>query len=67
MSRLIPILVGGMTAVTAGTIFMSRTGVGLEQPYKEPISIREQSAHGHSSGSTHRRSYFVGGGYRGGK
>lgn len=57
---------GIMLGLLAGSVWASNRGVGLPQPEKEPISIREDSARPLKRGH-HRTRYFVGGGIFRGK
>lgn len=57
-----------MFVLMIGTVWASKVGVGIPQPEKEPMSIREESARGGAVRSGHHRTrYFIGGGFRSGK
>lgn len=58
-----------MGLVLGGAAYASSTGVGVPQPEKKPVSIREGSVRGpNSSGSNRRyRSVFMYGGFLHGK
>lgn len=58
------ILVVVMTLLTGTAIWAGHAGVGLEQPTKNPISIREQSVRG-QTGRRPIRYFMLGGIHRG--
>ncbi len=66
MNRGTIILAGSMLGILALSVWASNRGVGLPQPEKEPISIREGSARPSTPGH-HRTRYFIGGGIHRGK
>ncbi|NOX59050.1 MAG: hypothetical protein GXP29_09365 [Planctomycetes bacterium] len=66
MNRGTLILGGVMLSILAGSVWASNRGVGLPQPEREPISIREDSARP-LTGGHHRTRYFIGGGIHRGK
>ena len=59
---------GGMGAVGALTLGAVNQGWGVQKPSKKPISIREQSVRGNSTGYTYLgRRGIIGGGIHSGK
>ena len=66
MSKGIPILILAMIGLTAGVTWSSFAGMGVPNPVKKPISIREGSAR-HPRHGRRRARYFVGGSHRHGK
>ena len=63
MKKGIVILIGCVAALTAFTWFGSKSGWGVPQPVKEPLSIREESTRDtrlHSG--RYRTRYFLRGG-----
>ena len=68
MSKGILILAAAMTALAGGLSWASGAGLGVPEPVKKPVSIREGSVRGGHTGTRYRRSrYFVGGGTFSGK
>ncbi|MBU0638038.1 MAG: hypothetical protein KKB50_04175 [Planctomycetes bacterium] len=65
MSTIVLCLV--MTGCLALVCWASSIGLGVPQPTKEPLSIREDSARGTLQRGHHRTRYFVGGGIFHGK
>lgn len=59
------VLMAALALLTMTTMAASSSGWGLEHPEKNPPSIREGSVR--TGGVRTRRTYFIGGGYRGGK
>ncbi len=62
-------LIGAMFGMFVVTTWASNIGLGVPQPEKNPLSIREDSARGQRTGSGHYRTryFFIGGGMHGGK
>lgn len=62
-------LIAVMGLSLAGTAWASSSGFGVPQPEKQPISIREGSARGNTTGNSSRRyrSVFIAGGIYHGK
>ena len=61
-------LAGGLVFLTMGAMWASSSGMGLKQPTKNPISIREDSARGPTrTGHYRTRYFFMGGGFHHGK
>ena len=59
---------GVMAGIMGATIHATGSGMGIPQPMKKPVSIREGSTKVTSNGRTYYRTrYFVGGGIHGGK
>ncbi len=66
MNRGTMILGSVMLGILVGSVWASNHGLGLPQPGKEPISVREDSARP-LTGGHHRTRYFIGGGIHHGK
>lgn len=68
MSKGAMALIAIMGLALAGTAVASSSGFGVPQPDKKPISIREESARGNTTGSSRRyRGVFIAGGIYHGK
>lgn len=67
MSRGTWILIGVMGLTFVGLSWASSRGLGIPQPTKEPVSIREGSPRGGTPGRAFRPRYFIGGGVFSGK
>ncbi|MCA9254499.1 MAG: hypothetical protein KDA33_02630 [Phycisphaerales bacterium] len=68
MSKGAVILVAVMGLALAGSAWASSSGFGVPQPEKQPLSIREESARGDTSGGSRRyRPVFISGGVYHGK
>jgi len=67
MSRKTVALAGAMFLLFSGAIWASKTGFGVPQPDKQPMSVRENSARMPRAGHYRTRYFFVGGGIHGGK
>lgn len=66
MSKALPILVLVLAGGIFGVAQASRRGVGIPEPAKKPVNIREESLHTMRHGH-HRTHYFIGGGPHYGK
>ena len=66
MSKGLPILALLLAGSVVGIAQVSKKGVGVPEPAKDPVSIREKSVHRTTHGR-HRTYYFMGGGPRYGK
>ncbi len=61
-------LAGVMLLAAAAVTWASQRGIGLPQPARQPVSVREGSVRAPLSGAGHHRTrYFVGGGMFAGK
>lgn len=66
MSKGIPVLIVAMLGLGGLVSWAGQAGVGVKSPKKEPVSVREGSAHIGTAGH-HRTRYFMGGGIHHGK
>ena len=68
MHKSIPFLVLGLLGASSLVAWASHSGLGVPQPTKSPVSIREESARGKKWGAGHHRTrYLFGGGIHTGK